>query len=197
MSAGTSEIYRALAVVALALAGLLLSAIAAEAVEPMARWWQARRAWSGRGQSRLVRRCSAQLASAKRRERIAAAELLGELGDRTAVPALAHAAERYHGDGAFVESAIWALQRLGDPRAVRTLERLATCGQERAESAAAHALISLQPRGELLRGADAADSAGAGSLLRTAIPGGHENDSRSLPRVANAPPDSGSVTYYR
>src|SRR5687768_6268571 len=143
---------------------VVVGAFVTELGGPVARWWAERRNpfWDAE-QSAAVRRWTLRLASRRLKVRMEALERLGDLGDRTAVPALVGAVERYSSDGRFLEAAVGVLRRLGDERAIPALRGLTTGRHYTLMAAAREAVAELEPRSSLLR---AADSAVSDSLLR-------------------------------
>ena len=133
--------------------GVLLLCIIAEVSEPMNQWVSARIGFCDTGQSPAVRRCATRLGSRKSKVRMAAAKLLGEMNDPTAVPALIRAAQRYGKDVPLLQAVVEALGRIHDPRGLDTLKRLSRGHTAALMLAARQAASELEDRAVLLRSA--------------------------------------------
>jgi HEAT repeat protein len=148
----------------LIVAGVVISELA----RPYERWRKERAILSNAKQSPGVQNCLEQLVSGGRRMRLEAARLLGELEDRTAVPGLLRAMERSPRDAHFLEAAVVALARLGDPRALPALNALARNHNHSLMAAARQAIDAIEPQAILLRGAPGPAPAAPNTLLRPA-----------------------------
>ena len=131
-------------------AGVLLEvgALVTELGGPVARWWAER--WNpyfDAEQSAAVRRWTLRLALRRTKVRMEALSRLGDLGDRTAVPAVVRAVERYSSDGRFLEAAVGVLRRFGDERAIPALRGL-TSGRHYSLMSAAREAREYRPRAE-------------------------------------------------
>ena len=155
--------------------GIVIAAMVAELGGPVARWLAERNGFVDREQSPLVRRVAVRLGSRRQKERLQAVDLLRDLGDASAVPALIRAIQRYRDDPRLLESIVIALDALGDPRAVPAIRPLSHGRNQSLMAAARNALATLQPGGSLLRPAE-----GGRDLLRPVI--GRSNETTSLLR---------------
>ncbi|HLK60279.1 MAG TPA: HEAT repeat domain-containing protein [Chthonomonadaceae bacterium] len=132
---------------------IIVGALCEEGMAHVSRWWEGRRGLTDRKQSRYVRLCAQRLTSPKSQMRHEAAELLGELGDRSAVPALLRAMECYPTDVPFLLKVVQSLQQLGDMRAVPALRELTTGRHYGLMTAAWEAIEAIEPQSVLLRSA--------------------------------------------
>jgi hypothetical protein len=158
---------------------VVISAFVTELGGPFARWWAERRNpfWDVE-QSAAVRRWALRLNSRRSKVRMEAVERLGDLRDRTAVPALVRAVERYRTDARLLEVLVGVLRRLGDERAIPALRSLTSGRHLSLMQAAREAVAELEPKSVLLRAADSGD---CGVLLRAAQ--GDNPDAARLLRV--------------
>jgi HEAT repeat protein len=111
-------------VLVLGLVLLIVAAVVEEVAGPINGWIAKRRGLADPGQSPAVQCWAIRLSFRNRAKRLEAAERLGDLNDRSAVPALIRAASRYNDDGPFLEVVVRSLAALGDERALPTLRRL-------------------------------------------------------------------------
>jgi HEAT repeat protein len=151
-----------------------LVAVAKEILPFLQRCSERRHSFSDADRSEVVRKCAARLNSRSRKQRLYAVDLLSQMQDVTAVPALLKAAERYDGDPPFVEAVVEALHALGDGRSVPALRRLSRGRNMSLMAAARAALEDIEPKSRLLR--SAAGPPAAPTLLR---PAGHDKEASS------------------
>jgi len=159
---------------------IIVGAFAAELLPPVERWLANRRGFVDSEQSPGVRRCAVRLTSRRSCIRIGCAELLGELGDPTASPALLRALARYNTDVWFSEAAVNALAKLGDARALPALRRLSHGRNAGLMMDARAAVSAIEPQVTLLRSASAPEEA----LLRPAA-SSRDLDAQRLLRTAS------------
>lgn len=155
--------------------GLVLFAIAyvfytflVEVSPPAKEWIGRRTGMADAGQSKAVRAYALRLASRKRSVRLTAIERLGDLNDRTAVPALLRCVKRYRNDGPFLEAVVRLLGNLGDERALPILRELSHGRHIRLMEEARAAVAAIEPRTTLLRPSASARANAGDHLLRPA-----------------------------
>lgn len=156
------------AALVLGLIGIVVAAFLAELGGPVARWLAERNGFVDRGQSPLVRRVAVRLSSRRTKERMRAVELLRDMRDTSAVPALARAIQRYDHDPRLLQALVEAVGALGDPRALPAVRPLAHGRNQSLMEAARRALARLEPHATLLRPVENGHTAEI-SLLRPAI----------------------------
>ena len=154
--------------------GALLCSVALAITALLTHWWRIR-GFVYAGQSPAVRRCALRLTSLRRKERLRAAELLGEMNDRTAVPALVRAIRRNRRDGGFLEAAVRSLAHLGDDRALPVLRELTSGHHYGLMKAAREAVAAIEPASVLLRATPESEG-----LLRPAGRGGNSESQHLL-----------------
>src|SRR5262249_18046066 len=138
-----------------------------------------------------------QLISRRRANRLEAVAILEMLNDRSAVPALLRALERYPKDAPFQQAVVKVLAQLDDPRALPALRALTHDRNYALMQAAREAIAVIAPKAELLRGASVPGSA-ARTLLRP-VPRAVARESQHLlrPLVAEQTPDSTLVSRHQ
>jgi hypothetical protein len=145
------------------------------------RWVDSRSGFEDPHQTPYVRGYAKKLSSRRRENRLAAVEMLGQMNDRTAVPALVRVIEKYREDGPFVEQVVRVLGRMGDDRALPTLKALTSGRHHSLMQAAREAVEAIEPRSVLLR-SSSAPVVQANTLLRPAR-GSQTEDSERLLRA--------------
>jgi HEAT repeat protein len=141
-----------------------VTAVIEEVSGPFKRWMQVRLGLVDPEQSPAVRKWALKLTSRRRPARVEAAERIGHLNDRSAVPSLLRAVARYKDDGPFLEVVVHSLTQLGDERALSTLRRLSSGRHQSLMQAARNAVASIEPGVTLLRNADGPRAAAQGLL---------------------------------
>lgn len=165
----------------LGLVGLIVVALLKELRPSWQRWRASRNGFEDSQQSSYVRGYAARLSSPRRAQRVGAVASMGCMNDRTAVPALIRAIERYKEDGPFLEQVVKVLGEMGDDRALPVLRTLTNGRHHSLMQAAREAIGMIEPKSVLLRGSSAPE-AQKNSLLRPAG-GGRNGDSERLLRA--------------
>ena len=140
---------------AVALVGIAVAYVTgvffSEVLAPVRQWVGRRTGLADAGQSAAVHAYAVRLASRSRATRLKAVRRLGDLNDRTAVPALMKAARRYDADGPLLEAVVRALSKLGDVRALPLLRELSQGRHMTLMQEARAAVSAIEPRTILLR----------------------------------------------
>ncbi len=144
-------------------------------------WRSSRTGFSDSQQTSYVRGYATRLGSRRRERRVAAVQMLAQMNDHTAVPALVRALERYKEDGPFVEMVVRVLGQMGDERALPALKGLTRGRHLSLMQAAREAVQAMEPRTVLLRSSSA--PGGEESVLLRPARGSHTGDSQRLLRA--------------
>jgi HEAT repeat protein len=113
-------------------------------------WVRDRTGMADAGQTAYVRVIARRLGSRKQTERLTGAQWLGSYNDRSAVPALLKAIERYNDEPTLLH-VVRSLARLEDSRALPALRDLTRHPNPAVAEAAQTAVAALEPKAALLR----------------------------------------------
>lgn len=166
---------------------IVASSFSDEAEAPLQNWWKRKHAFHDSLQSPNVRQLTGKLTAPQHTVRMQAIEVLSQLNDPTAVPALIRAIHGFPKDTQYTVAIVNLLGKLGDSRALSALEKLAVRRSLPLQFAARQAIAVIEPHAVLLRASDSPSAsipAASQSLLRPAMPLKAQDDAEMLLRAA-------------